>query len=146
MAQLGSTRVYGDLTVTGEVHADVGGGNFSKLAEVSSIDITSTGTTTLYNVGSSANVMVFRIDLLCTSASSAQGDAVFSVGTNSSDYDNIQASIKTVGLDTANEIFSINTEGIHTKAGNSSTITLNVTTADTGTTNTVTAILWGYEY
>lgn len=140
MAKLNDTTVYGDLTVTGNIT-----NAFVKLAEVSGINLKTVGNTILYTVGSTANVIVLRIDLLCTTATAANGNAIISLGTNATDYDNIQAEIQTVGLNAANKVFSINIEGIQTKANNT-TIRLNVTGAETGTANTVTAILWGYEY
>jgi hypothetical protein len=68
-----------------------------------------------------------------------------SVGTNSTDFDNIIADTALIALDATTESFMMEVGGIfHLAVGGSETITFNVDTAETGGALTVDVDLIGY--
>ena len=114
------------------------------LAQVTSIDLTSTGTTSLFTVPTGLSARILGLVISPTTATAAGGDAVVSVGTNASTFDDIISATTLTGLSATTEIYNVNTPGISHVAAAGETITFQVDTGDTGTALTATVELIGY--
>lgn len=114
------------------------------LGQATSVALASTGTTTLYTVPTGLSALVTGVMIEITAATAAAGDAVVSIGTNASTYDDIIVATTLTGLDATTEAFMLLVEGNIHKAAAAEVITFQVDTADTGTTLTATVNLIGF--
>lgn len=116
------------------------------LASVASIDLTSTGTTTLFTVPAGRSVKSLFVSIRPTTATAAGADAIVSVGTNASTYDDIFSATTLTGLNATTEEFTLAVSGVSHISAATEVITFQVDTADTGTALTATVELIGYVY
>jgi len=114
------------------------------LASITGVDLTTVANHSLGAVPTGRSIKVTSLIITPTSATAASGDAVVSLGTNSTPFDNIISDTTLTGLDATTEAFSINVSGIFHIAAAGETPTFRVDTADTGTTLAATVELIGY--
>jgi len=115
-----------------------------RLASVDSIDAKATGTTTLYTVPAGTTIVVTEVVLRCTAAVAITVAAVAGVGVAGGE-DDIFASQPLTGLEAAGETFSFPAGGIGVVATAAEVIKLGIDTAATGTSQTLSADIFGYE-
>jgi hypothetical protein len=116
------------------------------LSSTAGVNLDAISTDPLYTAPSGRSCVVTAVIVRLTATAPAAGDAVISVGTNGSAYDNIIASTTLTGLNVTTETYTIDVSGIaHLAVNGDGAITFNITTADTGgTTTTATVDLVGY--
>ena len=137
----GSTVDFTGATVTGFTVDSVPLNQV--LSTTTSIDLTSTGTTTLYTVPSGVTAYITDIVIVPTTATTPGADSVVSVGIGGG-FDNIIADTTLTGLDTTGEHYVATTGGVIASGAATDNITFEVVTADTGTAMTVTVYLRGF--
>ena len=117
----------------------------SILASQASVNLAATGTTGIYTVPTGKSAVITGAYIVPTTATTPGGDAVVNLGTNASTYDNIVSAETLSGLDATTELYHIVTGGgvIHLAAA-AETVTINVTSADTGSALTATVYLLGF--
>lgn len=116
-----------------------------RVTETTSINLKSTGSTTLYTVPTGKTFIVTDVILRPTSASAANGDAEAQVENTASSGDIVASTILS-GMTSLDDEFRLSPAAGGTARINDATETvkLNVTSAETGTTLTVSADLIGY--
>lgn len=112
------------------------------LSTTTSVDLKTTGNTTLYTVPGSTTVFVDKIIIRLTAASAITVAPVISLG-NSATANEIIANTTLTGLDTVNEIWTISITGLSVAALTTENIVLKVQTGATATTATATVYLFG---
>jgi len=113
------------------------------LARVTGISLKSTGTTTLYTVPAGLSTRIISAVVSPTTATTASGDAVVSIGVGGT-FDNIIAATTLTGLDATTENFTMEVGGISHTGAATEVITFEVDTIDSGSALTVTVDLLGY--
>jgi hypothetical protein len=116
------------------------------LSSTTDVDLDTVSTDALYTVPSGQSAIITAVIVRLTAATAPNGDAVVSVGTNASTYDNIVAATTLTGLNTLTESYTIDIGGItHIAVNSDGAITFQVDTADTGGASvTATVDLIGY--
>ena len=89
------------VTVTSELGQVVSDGPISKLATVTGIDAKTTGATTLYTVPTGVSAVITGVTIRCTAADTVGGAANYSLGANSTDFNDF-VGINSVVLTLAN--------------------------------------------
>lgn len=119
----------------------------SVLATQTSVDLTSTGSTSLYTVPTGRSAIITGVFIVPTTATTPGGDAVISVGTNSATFDNIVDGEVLTGLDAITELYNVVPgPGVMHLAIAAEVVTFIVDTADTGSALTATIYLLGFEF
>ena len=114
------------------------------LASGISVNAKATGTTTLYTVPAGLTIVVLAVVLRCTAAVSITVPATAGVGIASGE-DDIFASQKLYGLTAADRRFEFPNGGAAAVANEGDAIKLGIDTAATGTSQTLSAEIIGYE-
>lgn len=114
----------------------------SVLSVVTGIDLKTTGTTSLYTVPAGRKALITDLIIHLTTGTSVSVVASISLGTNSTDFNNIFAIYALTNLDTTDE-FNKNSPIVAVASAAASVVTLNVTTGATATTATARAVLIG---
>jgi hypothetical protein len=114
------------------------------LSSIASIDLTTTGTTSLYTVPTGRSAIITAVIIRPTTATAANADGAISVGTNASTYDDIIANTTLTGLDSTTEHYVATPGGVSHTAAAAEVITFQVDTAETGTALIVTVDVIGY--
>jgi hypothetical protein len=114
------------------------------LSSTTGVNIDTISTDSLFLVPTGRSAIITSVMIRLTTATSPNADAIVSVGTNGAAYDNIIASTTLTGLDAITETFVLTTEGLIHTAAATETVTLNISTADSGGTVTATVELIGY--
>jgi hypothetical protein len=112
------------------------------LATVASIDAKSATTTNLYTA--TATTIITKVILLCTAADTITAVAAAGVGIAAGE-DDIFGSEPLTGLDVADKAFTYLAAGTRVVATNTDIVKLGIDTAATGTSQTFTAYVFGYE-
>jgi hypothetical protein len=121
--------------------AVVEGGTEDLLATIPSIDATTTGTTNLFT--SSGTTIITKVMLLCTAATAITVVANAGVGIAAGE-DDIFPSEELTGLSVANKVFSFIEAGTRVVALDTEVVKLGIDTAATGTSQTLTAYIFGF--
>lgn len=114
------------------------------LSSTTGINAKSTGTTTLYTVPSGKTAVITQAIVKCIAASSITNGPTCDIYTVSSG--DIYASTAINALTTTSKIFGFTTTGMSISAASGSTITFEIGTASTGTSQTISVDLIGYTY
>lgn len=112
------------------------------LSVVTGINAKSTGSTTLYTVPAGKTAVITQAIIRCTAASSITNGPTVNIQTVSTG--DIYAGVAINALTTAGQDFGFVTNGMSVTAAAAGTITLNVTGASTGTSQTISITLIGY--
>jgi len=117
----------------------------AKITTTASIDLTSTGSTTLYTVPTGKTFIPLEIILRVTSASAANGDAEAQVENTASSGDIVATTILS-GMTSVDDSYRLSPGigGTIRICDSAETVKLNVTSAESGTTLDVSADLFGY--
>lgn len=114
------------------------------LSQTTGVNLDTVSTDPLYTVPSGQSAVIIAVVVRLTTATSANGDAVVSVGTNASAFDDIISAQTLTGLDVTTKSYTIEVGGITHIAAAAEVITFQIDTADTGGTVTATVDLIGY--
>ena len=115
------------------------------LGQAIGVDLTAIGDTTLLTVPAGKTAIVLGVMIRPTNVSSANGDAVINLGTNSTAFDNILNGATLTGLDATTEVhYAAPTNGTYHAAAAAEVVTFRVATGDSGTTLDATIELVGY--
>jgi hypothetical protein len=141
--EIGKVNLAAGSTIGG---GPIGGGGSSPeelLATVSSIDLTSTGTTTLYTVPGGENYIITKVLLMVQTASGVTITPAAGVGIAAGE-DDIFASQSMLGLTTTNKVFTFQGLGTSEVANATDVVKLGIDTAADGTL-TAKAFIFGVE-
>jgi len=116
----------------------------SVLSTTTGVNLDTVSTDALYTVPTGRSAIITEVRIRLTTATAPGGDAVVSVGTNASTFDDIIAATTLTGLNLTTEVFAIITPGLSHIGAAAEVITFQIDTADTGTTVTATVDLIGY--
>lgn len=116
--------------------------NGGTLLSTTTINLKTTGNTTLYTVPSLTSVMIGRIVIKITSASSITGVGSISLGTSASANEIIPTTVLT-GLSSVDKYYTITPTGTSLTANAADQIILKVVSGYTATTATATVYLYG---
>lgn len=114
------------------------------LATVTGINAKSTGQTTLYTVPTGKTCVVTAAIIRCTAASSITNGPTASVGFTSTAYTDIYAAANMVALTGTTSIFGYSTVGMSASAVAATVIKFNISSAASGTSQTIAVDLIGY--
>lgn len=114
------------------------------LATVTGINAKTTGTTALYTVPAGKTAILTNAVVRCTAATAITNGPTASIGVTASSYSDIYASANIVALTTTSQAFGYSSVGMFAQALTTNVITLNITAAATGTSQTVSVDIMGY--
>lgn len=114
------------------------------LSTTTGINAKTTGQTTIYTVPAGKTAIITQVIVRCTAASSITNGPTASVGYTSAAYTDIYAATNIAGLTATTAIFGYSTVGMSKNAVAATVIKLNISTASTGTSQTVAVDVIGY--
>lgn len=114
------------------------------LATVTGINAKTVTTTALYTVPSGKTAILTNAIVRCTAASSITNGPTASIGVVSSSFNDIYASANMITLTTTSSAFGYSSVGVFGQAAQTTVVTLNLTNAATGTSQTIAVDVMGY--
>jgi len=136
-----TTLVTTNQTIIGAIN-EVSAAGEQLLATVTSIDAKTVAATNLYTA--TATTIITKVILLCTAATAITVEATAGVGIAAGE-DDVYASELLTGLDAADKAFTYIAAGTRVAVLNTQILKLGIDTGSTGTSQTFTAYVFGYE-
>lgn len=116
----------------------------SILSTTTGINAKSTGTTALYTVPTGKTLVVTAVIIRCSAASVITAGPAIDIGDNTIGAASVYANTVLTGLTTTVKDFGFSTVGMSSVIAAGSIVNLNLNTASTGTSQTISATLIGY--
>lgn len=125
---------------------DIQKNSIIKVSTTTGISTKSTGATSLYVVPASKSFVVMYAVVRCVTADTVGTSAVFSIGTNATDYNDIFTLGPPLALNDVNKFYVClhKPDGVAPVAVATTDIKFNVSSAISGTSQTVAVDLFGY--
>lgn len=115
------------------------------IAIMDNIDAKTTGETTIYTVPSGKRLVITNVFIIPETITAFSSIFALSIGTNSSNYDNLFEIKSMLGLDTVSKFWQFNNlSGLSVINEASDIIKCKITTGATATTYTIKVLLFGY--
>lgn len=115
------------------------------IAIMDNIDAKTTGATTIYTVPSGKRLVITNVFIIPETITSFSSTFALSIGTNSSNYDNLFEIKSMLGLDTLSKFWQFNNlSGLSVINEASDIIKCKITTGATATTYKIKVLLFGY--